>query len=102
MDSEVVAILDSADVEANGKLPCGLETNGEVGLVLVKGSLHVEATWPLFLLISSRHLSSSIPLTASLSDPFYGILNPDILLLIFNFKLVHNQVISHPPPCCLG
>ena len=35
VDSEVEAILDSADVEANGKLLCGLETNGEVGLVLV-------------------------------------------------------------------
>ena len=35
VDSELEAILDSADVEANGKLPCGLETNVEVGLVLV-------------------------------------------------------------------
>ena len=35
VDSELEAILDSADVEANGELPCEHETNGEVGLVLV-------------------------------------------------------------------
>ena len=74
MDSEVEAILDSADVDANGKLHGELETNDEVGLVLVEGNLHVEARWPLFpphffappLLLYSTH--SLTP------DPFYGIL----------------------------